>query len=40
LTGEVRIVEGDLPDPHQFNNEDRDGLRNVGFYKTEPTLPG
>jgi len=25
-------------DPHQFNNledEDRDGLQNVGFYKTE-----
>jgi hypothetical protein len=28
--------------PHQFNNpedQDRDGLRNVGFYKTEPPYP-
>jgi hypothetical protein len=28
--------------PHQFNNpedEDRDGLRNVGLYKTEPPYP-
>jgi hypothetical protein len=31
------------PDPHQLNNpedEDRDGLRNVGVYESKSTLPG
>jgi hypothetical protein len=31
------------PDPHQLNNpedEDRDGLRNVGVYESRTTLPG
>jgi hypothetical protein len=31
------------PDPHQLNNpedEDRDGLRNVGIYESRTTLPG
>jgi hypothetical protein len=30
------------PDPHQLNNpedEDRDGLRNVGVYESRTTLP-
>jgi len=34
---------GRLPDPHQLNNpedEDRDGLRNVGVYESRTTLPG
>jgi hypothetical protein len=31
------------PDPHKLNNpedEDRDGLRNVGVYESRTTLPG
>jgi arginine utilization protein RocB len=34
---------GRPPDPHQLNNpedEDRDGLRNVGVYESRTTLPG
>jgi hypothetical protein len=34
---------GRPPDPHQLNDpedEDRDGLRNVGIYESRTTLPG
>jgi hypothetical protein len=38
----INTGPGHPPDPHQLNNpedEDRDGLQNIGIYKNRTTLP-